>query len=114
MKSENCIKRERTASRALSAVPPWRPPLFRLRANVAAQRAGGVEHVRAHAAAGLVAIALSDGRQNAIVLLARARNAAALPQLRAPERPETNPDGNRLLRQERIVGGGVDCLVERA
>src|SRR3954468_4877819 len=89
-------------------------PLLRVRSDVAAQRAGGVEHVRAHAAAGLVAIALSDGRQNAIVLLARARNAAALPQLRAPECPETNPDGNRLLRQERIVGGGVDRLVERA
>src|SRR3954451_97965 len=88
-------------------------PLLRLRSDVAAERAGGVEHVRAHAAAGLVAIALRDGRQNAVMLLARARNAAALPQLRAPERPETNPDRDGLLRQERIMGGGVDGLVER-
>src|SRR5690349_9354791 len=85
-----------------------RRPLLRLRADVAAQRAGRVEHVRAHASAGLVAIALGHGGQNAVMLLARVRNPAALPQLRAPERPQANPDGDCLLRQERIVRGRVD------
>src|SRR5690349_11664460 len=104
MTGENRVKRERTASREPSPVRPWRSPLFRLRADVAAQRAGGVEHVSAHAPARFVAITLGDGHQNAVVFLARVRNAPALPQLRAPEGPQANPDGDRLLRQKCIVG----------
>jgi Transporter associated domain/CBS domain len=85
-----------------------------VRSDVAAKRARGIEHVRAHAAAGFFAVALGDGRQDRVVLLARPGDPAAFPELCPSERPEADPDGERLLRQEGVVGRGVDGLVELA
>jgi hypothetical protein len=87
---------------------------FCLYRDVASDRAGGIEHVCTHSTGRLIAIALSDGVQNGLMLLAGASKPACVTQLGATESFHSVADGQRLLRHECVVGRTVDGFVKLA
>jgi len=82
--------------------------------DVAIERTRSVEHVRTHPAGGFVAVALGDRAHHRVMFRTRLGEAAVLAELHAAERVEPRANCNRLLRQEVVVRGAVDRLVELA
>ncbi len=82
--------------------------------DVAIERTRSVEHVRTHPAGGFAAVALGDRAHHRVMFRTRLGEAAVLAELHAAERVEPRANFNRLLRQEVVVRGAVDRLVELA